>query len=426
MRFNIKTFGCKVNQYESIGISTAMRKAGFTEISDEKTADIIIINSCSVTGASDKKACHEIVRIRKANPSAVVLLAGCFPQAFPDEAAKTGADIATGNASKSSIPEMLKKYLSDREKAVRITPMPTVYEGMELCRQGEKTRAFIKIEDGCNRFCSYCIIPYARGRVRSRSIDDILSEATDCVGAGQKEIVLIGINLSCYGHEYGKNLADAVEAVCGIDGVERVRLSSLEPELLDEKMLDRLSVQKKLCPHFHLSLQSGSDATLRRMNRRYTSEEYYKIVCDIRSRFPDAAITTDIMVGFAGETEKEFEESCRFAEKVGFAKIHVFSYSIREGTAAAKRTDHIPENIKNERYKILSDIDERLHAEFLASQVGTEQEILIEKRKSPDYVNGYTMNYTPVRIYGVDISRHSIVKIKITGTEENYCIGEIV
>ncbi len=426
MQFNIKTFGCKVNQYESIGISTAMRKAGFIETADEKTADIIIINSCSVTGASDKKACHEIVRIKKINPSAVILLAGCFPQAFPDEAEKTGADIVTGNASKNSIPELLKKYLSDREKTAAITPMPAFYEDMELCRQGEKTRAFIKIEDGCNRFCSYCIIPYARGRVRSRSIDDIVSEASECVRAGQKEIVLIGINLSCFGQDTGKNLADAVEAVCGIDGVERVRLSSIEPELLDEKMLDRLSAQKKLCPHFHLSLQSGSDATLKRMNRRYTADEFYEIVRSIRSRFPNAAVTTDIMVGFAGETEEEFEESCRFAEKVGFAKIHVFSYSIREGTAAAKRTDHIAENIKNERYKILSDIDNCLHGEFLASQIGTEQEILIEKRKSPDYVNGYTMNYTPVRIYGADISRHSIVKVKITGAYENYCTAEIL
>lgn len=426
MFFNIKTFGCKVNQYESIGISTAMRKAGFEETADEKTADIIIINSCSVTGASDKKACHEITRIKKADSSVIVLLTGCFPQAFPFEAEKSGADIVTGNASKSSIPDILKKYLSEKEKTVEIASLPDVYESMELCRQGEKTRAFIKIEDGCNRFCSYCIIPYARGRVRSRSLDDIVSEVSECAGAGQKEIVLVGINLSCYGQDIGKNLADAVEAVCGVEGVERVRLSSLEPELLDEAMLDRLSLQKKLCPHFHLSLQSGSDATLKRMNRRYTADEYYRIVCSIRNRFPDAAITTDIMVGFAGETDDEFQETCRFAEKTGFSKIHVFSYSIREGTAAAKRTDHIAENLKNERYKILSEIDKKMHSDFLASQTGTEQDILVEKRKSPDYVNGYTKNYTPVRIYGADIPRHSIVRVKITGSENGYCTGKVI
>ncbi|MBO5376968.1 MAG: tRNA (N(6)-L-threonylcarbamoyladenosine(37)-C(2))-methylthiotransferase MtaB [Ruminiclostridium sp.] len=424
MYFTVKTFGCKVNQYESIGISTAMRKAGFEETYDEKTADIIIINSCSVTGTGDKKACHEAGRLKRLNPEAVIVLTGCFPQAFPAEAEKSCADIVTGNASKSSIPEVLKKYMSERQKIVSVTPMPTAYEGMELCRQGEKTRAFIKIEDGCNRFCSYCIIPYARGRVRSRSIEDIVSEVTGCAGAGQKEIVLVGINLSCYGQDTGSNLADAVEAVCAVEGVERVRLSSLEPELLDDRMLDRLSAQKKLCPHFHLSLQSGSNTTLKRMNRHYTADEYYEIVCNIRRRFPNAAITTDIMVGFAGETEEEFAESCAFAQKVGFAKIHVFSYSIREGTAAAKRTDHIAENIKGERYRILSDIDEKMHAEFLTAQVGTQQEILVEKRKSPDYINGYTPNYTPVRVYGADVPRHSVVKVKITGAENGYCTGE--
>ena len=424
MKFNVKTFGCKVNQYESIAISTAMRKAGFEEVTDDKAAEIIIINSCSVTGASDKKACHEIQRIKKLNPEAVVVLGGCFPQAFPKEAKKTGADIIIGNSGKKNVPLLIKKYLSDRAKKIEIPALPSEYEGMELCRQGEKTRAFIKIEDGCNRFCSYCIIPYARGRVRSRCLEDIVAEVIGCVQSGQKEIVLVGINLSCYGQDTGRNLADAVEAVCGIDGVERVRLSSLEPELLEGKMLDRLSAQKKLCPHFHLSLQSGSDNTLKRMNRRYTADEYYRIVCDIRSRFPNAAITTDIMAGFAGETEEEFRESCRFAKRVGFAKIHVFSYSIREGTAAAKRTDHIAENIKNERYKILSEIDNRLHREFLEAQIGTQQEILVEKRKSPDYVNGYTPNYTPVRVYGSEAKRHSIIKVKITGAENGYCIGE--
>ena len=234
----------------------------------------------------------------------------------------------------------------------------------------------------------------------------------------------MGINLSCYGKDTGKNLADAVEAVCGVEGVERVRLSSLEPELLDEEMIERLSKQAKLCPHFHLSLQSGSDETLKRMNRRYTSDEYYGIVENLRKHFPNAAITTDMMVGFAGETEEEFKESCAFAERVGFSKIHVFSYSIREGTAAAKRTDHIPEPVKNVRYKILSELDKRMHYDFLMSQKGTVQEVLIEKRKSPDYVNGYTKNYTPVRIYGSKAERHSIIKVKITGVEDGCCIAD--
>lgn len=424
MRFTIKTFGCKVNQYESIGIATAMRKAGFEETADEKKADIFIINSCSVTGASDKKACHEIVRVRKLNPLGIIVLTGCFPQAFPEEAEKAGADIVTGNTGKEKIPLLINNYIKNKAKNTEILPFPQIYEGIELERQGEKTRAFIKIEDGCNRFCSYCIIPYARGRVRSRSLESIVSEVSDCAYRGQKEIVLVGINLSCYGQGTGKNLADAVDAVCKVEGVERVRLSSLEPELLDDDMIRRLSAQKKLCPHFHLSLQSGSNATLKRMNRHYTAEEYYGIVCRLREKFPDAAITTDIMVGFAGETYEEFEESLAFAEKVGFAKIHAFSYSIREGTAAAKRTDHIPEQVKAERYRRLSELDARLHSAFLAAQVGTVQEILIEKRKSPDYMSGLTPNYTPVRIYGSTAQRHDIVKVKITEAKDGYCTGE--
>lgn len=426
MLFAVRTFGCKVNQYESIGISTAMRKAGFEETADPEKAEIVIINSCSVTGTSDKKAAHEIGRIRKSKPSSVIVLTGCFPQAFPEEAKKSGADIITGNSGKSKIPALITEYLNKRTAAVSVPKLPREYESIELERKGEKTRAFIKIEDGCDRFCSYCIIPYARGRVRSRSLDSIVYEAEECAKNGQKEIVLVGINLSCYGKDTGKTLADAVEAVCGIEGVERVRLSSLEPELLDEQMIERLARQSKLCPHFHLSLQSGSDATLKRMNRRYTAEEYYEIVENLRKHFENAAITTDMMVGFAGETEEEFEESYRFAEKAGFSKIHVFSYSIREGTAAANRTDHIPEQVKAERYRRLSELDERLHGEFLAAQIGTVQEILAEKPKSEAYANGLTANYTPVRVFGSKAKRHSIIRVKIIGAENGYCIGEEV
>ncbi len=424
MRFAVKTFGCKVNQYESIAVATAMRNAGYDEVSDVSEAEIVIINSCSVTGQSDKKACHEIGHIRKTNPFAVIALMGCFPQVFSNEAEQTGADIIIGNSHKGRIAEIVTEYISAPEKLLFIPELPKEYEELSLERQGEKTRAFIKIEDGCDRFCSYCIIPYARGRVRSRSLEAIVAEVSDCVEKGQKEIVLVGINLSCYGKDTGKNLADAVEAVCAVEGVERVRLSSLEPELLDEAMIERLARQKKLCPHFHLSLQSGSNATLKRMNRRYTAEEYMTIVENLRRYFKNTAVTTDIMVGFAGETEEEFAESYAFAEKIGFSKIHVFSYSIREGTAAAKRTDHIPENVKNERYKKLSALDERLHKEFLKAQVGTVREILVEKPKSADFANGLTPNYTPVRVYSSKAKRQDIIKVRIIDTKDDYCIGE--
>lgn len=424
MRFAIKTFGCKVNQYESLAIASAMRESGFDEVSDEDGADIVIINSCTVTSGGDKKARQSASKIKRRSPEKLVVLTGCYPQAFPEEAATSGADIVTGNGDRGKIAELVKKYLSDGAVCRSVPELPSVFEEMRIQRGGEKTRAFIKIEDGCNRFCSYCIIPYARGRVRSRSLESLLSEARQCAAEGFRELVLVGINLSCYGTDCGLSLADAVEAVCSVEGIERVRLSSLEPELLDEKMLSRLAKQDKLCPHFHLSLQSGCNATLRRMNRRYTCEEYAEIVTNIRRAFPECSITTDMMAGFAGETEEDFLCSLKFAERIGFAKIHAFAYSVREGTAAAKRTDHVPEHIRQERFRRLSALDEKLHAKFLKEQVGTFQPVLIQKRTSPDYAAGLTPNYTPVRIYGSGAQRGSIIKTKIIGAEKDFCLGE--
>lgn len=424
MRFAIKTFGCKVNQYESLAISAAMRESGFEECIDENEAEIVIVNSCSVTSGGDKKAKQTAAKLKRRNPEKIVVLTGCYPQAFPEEAAVSGADIVTGNGERGKIAELVKKFISDKIAYRDISALPTAFEEMTVRRGGEKTRAFIKIEDGCNRFCSYCIIPYARGRVRSRGLDSILSEARQCAADGFKELVLVGINLSCYGTDCGLSLADAVEAVCSVDGIERVRLSSLEPELLDEKMLTRLAAQDKLCPHFHLSLQSGCDETLKRMNRRYTSAEYAEIVANIRRAFPRCSITTDMMAGFAGETEEEFEQSLLFAEQIGFAKIHAFAYSIREGTAAAKRTDHIPEEIRQARFRRLCELDEKLHTKFLSEQIGTVQPVLIQKRTSPDFAAGLTPNYTPVRLYGNAAERGSIVSALITGANGEYCTGE--
>ena len=423
MRYAILTFGCKVNQYESNAISNDMTAEGFTKTELPEEADVVIINSCTVTETGSKKVCHEIRRLKGRNSNAVIVLTGCFSQAFPEEAMKSGADIICGTADRRKIPSYIKSYKSNMPENL-VTDTPTVYEEVNFNNTTGKTRAFIKIEDGCDRFCSYCIIPYARGRVRSRSLSSIKSEVEACLRDGHREIVLVGINLSCYGKDMGLTLADAVETVASFEGIERVRLSSLEPELLDEAMINRLSMVKKLCPHFHLSLQSGSDGTLKRMNRHYTAEEYYKIVCNLRKAFPNAAITTDIMVGFPGESEEEFRESLVFAEKVGFAKIHVFTYSIRKGTAAEKRTDHIPEEIKQLRYKEMTELDERLHRRFLNSQTGTVQPVLVQKRTSPDYASGLTPNYTKVRIYGSKAKKHDIINVRIIGAEEDYCLGE--
>lgn len=423
MRYAIQTFGCKVNQYESIAIENAMNNSGFEKTDNMSECDIVIINSCTVTESSDKKARKAVRTIRKLNPTVLIVLSGCYPQAFYDEAKTSGADIVLGTSERMMIPDKIRTYINEK-KVFDLSELPTEYEELDFGKTTGKTRAFIKIEDGCNRFCSYCIIPYARGRVRSRSLESIRDEVLACIRDGHKEIVLVGINLSCYGSDIGKNLADAVELIAEYDEVERIRLSSLEPELLDEDMLGRLSKVGKLCPHFHLSLQSGCDETLKRMNRHYTSDEYYDIVCRIRKYFRNPAITTDIMVGFAGETDEEFEKSLEFARKVGFAKIHVFTYSVREGTAAAKRTDHIPEHIKNERYRRMSELDTELHNGFLESHIGLRDKVLVQKRTSPEYASGLTPDYTLVRIPDSNAKKHDIIEVEITGTGDGYCIGK--
>lgn len=425
MKYAIMTFGCKVNQYESNAMDNALRDAGFELCEEPSDADILIVNSCTVTENGDKKARHCVRAAKRANPAAVVVLTGCYPQASPDDAADCGADIICGTGARASIPALIKEYLAGDPGKTDLA-LPESYEELPFTRSADRTRAFIKVEDGCDRYCSYCVIPYARGKVRSRSVEAVAAEARFCAGAGHKEVVLVGINLSRYGTDIGCSLPDAVNAAAQPEGIVRVRLSSLEPELLDEETVRRLAAQPKLCPHFHLSLQSGCDATLRRMNRHYDTAEYMRIVGRLRENFPDCAITTDIMVGFAGETDEEFAQSLRFAETAGFARIHVFTYSIRKGTAAEKRTDHISAEVKALRYAEMSAAAERVNERFMRDSLGKQYDILIQKRTSPDYAAGLAPNYLPVRIYGCDAKRHDIVRVRITGAEKSYCIGECI
>lgn len=425
MRFAIKTFGCKVNQYESDAVASALTASGAEETPLESEADVLIVNSCTVTEGSDKKALHAIRRLRRLYPTKLIVLTGCFPQAFPEEAKRSGADLVTGTANRAELPRLIKERFAEKIAVEAAIPAPSaLFEELSPIKNTGKTRAFLKIEDGCDRFCTYCIIPTARGRVRSRGLASIREEAERFVREGRREIVLIGINLSRYGADCGLTLADAVETVCAVEGAERVRLSSLEPELLTEEILTRFAAQKKLCPHFHLSLQSGCDETLRRMNRRYTTTEYFALAERLRTLFPNSAITTDMMAGFAGETEEEFSRSLAFAERVGFAKIHAFTYSLRKGTAAERLPDHVPEAVKAERFRRLSALDERLRQAFLETQIGTVQQVLIQKRTSPDYAAGLTPNYTPVRLYGSAAARNTFVSARIIGTKKDYCIGE--
>ena len=427
MTFNIITLGCKVNQYESQLMTEYMIAEGFIQ-SDNRLADIIIINSCTVTHTSDSKNRKVINRARRENPDSVIVLTGCMPQAFSNNLELfKDCDIVLGNVSREKVIESIKSFLNDQTQIIDIPDHKNgeAFEKMCVSSFLERTRAFVKIEDGCNRFCSYCIIPYARGRVRSKNLEDIKSEVTALAMKGYNEIVLVGINLSFYGQDIDCTLSDAVECVCNIDGVERVRLSSLEPELMTKDVLLKLSKLPQFCPHFHLSLQSGSTNTLKRMNRHYTADEYAEIVQNIREIFDNPSITTDIMVGFVGETEEEFKESLYFADEIGFAKVHVFSYSRRKGTAADKMSDHIKSEIKSQRSKTMIEHTELKRKEFLLSQVGRVEEVLFEIKNRSGYYEGYTKNYTPVYIKSEENIIGKILPVTIFSVESDYCIAKL-
>lgn len=429
MNFNIITLGCKVNQYESQAMREDLLKNGF-ELSEPNTpADITVVNSCTVTSVSDAKNRKLINKIRRENPDGIIVLTGCMPQAFPDKQENfENCDIVLGNAKRAELVPAICEYIENHMKNVFISPHPVKneqFEDLSISSLGEHTRAFIKIEDGCNRFCSYCIIPYARGRVRSKSIEALKAEVKRIADNGYREVVLVGINLSAYGQDEGLNLADAVECVCAQDGIERVRLGSVEPEQMDEPMIKRLAAQPKFCPQFHLSLQSGCDNTLKAMNRHYDTAEYSKIVSNIRKAFDNSTITTDVMVGFAGETEEDFKASMDFVKQTGFAKVHVFPYSRRKGTVADKAPNQIAPNIKEQRAKEMGELVAKSRAEFLKTQVGMTESVLIERLRH-GYLEGYTKNYTPVHIISDDENLcGQIVNVKITSAEDDFCVGTI-
>ncbi len=421
--FKILTLGCKVNCCESAAIEKSFLENGFIKTEDNN-ADIFIINSCAVTGTAVAKARHAASRYRRDNPDGVIALCGCFPQSYPDEAGlKFDADVIMGNADKDKLAGHVRDFLETRVKTVKINKLSREFCGSCSIPDEDRTRAFIKIEDGCDRFCSYCIIPAARGRVRSLSLGDIKEQALKCCENGHREIVLTGINLGCYGQDMGISLYDAVKAVSE-SGVSRIRLSSLEPEMMTDELIEKLGTVSSLCPHFHLSLQSGSDAVLKKMNRKYTTEQFSYVAKKLREVFPGCALTTDIIVGFPYESDEDFDKSVRFAEEIGFAKIHVFPYSIRKGTLAAEMPQIQP-SVRTSRTRFLVKKAAALEEEFLLSQIGRQGTVLIEKPQSALYSHGFTENYTPVRIMGKEIPRHTLVKVKITGADKGFCIGKI-
>ena len=426
MKVSTITLGCKVNQYETQAMLNQLLQGGFSACQTDEDADIILLNSCTVTSTSDHKVKQTLHKARREHPHAVIVLTGCMPQAFPELAEDlTDADIVLGNSNRSSLLPHILQYLSTRQRIIDIVPHQTKekFESMSVENFYERTRAFIKIQDGCNRFCSYCIIPYARGRVRSKPLDDLIAEVTQLSEKGYKEIVLTGINLSAFGQDTNLHLCDAVEAVCAINGIERVRLGSLEPEQLSKDVIIRLSKQQKLCPQFHLSLQSGCDETLKRMNRHYTTEEYKTIVQNLRNAFDNAAITTDIMVGFPGETEEEFLQSLEFAKEISFSKVHVFAYSQRPGTKACNAPNQITKKVKETRSKQMMHVTNQTKQAFLNQQCGTIQDVLVEREISPNLYEGYTANYTPVQFHSDKNLYGQLVAVHITKASENDCYG---
>lgn len=429
MNVRIITLGCKVNQYESEAMGEMLGKNGISRAADGEAADIVIINSCTVTAQSDHKVRQTLRREKKKNPDAIMVLTGCMVQAFPEKSQELQeADIILGTSNRGRLVDYIMSFMSSRQRIVDISEHKNgeKFESMSINNFNERTRAYVKIEDGCNRFCSYCIIPYARGRVRSKPLEEIKPEVEALAAAGYKEIVLTGINLSVYGQEFGLHLCDAVEAVCAVEGVERVRLGSLEPEQLSEDVIARLAKQEKLCPQFHLSLQSGCDATLKRMNRHYTCDEYRQIVANLRKAFPNTAITTDLMVGFAGETDEEFQESLAFAKEIAFAKVHVFAYSRRPGTKAYDAPGQVSNKVKEERSHRMIEVTTGTQKDFFRQQVGLTETVLFEQEKDKNVYEGYTRNYTPVYVVSTENIRGKILPVKITDVTEDACIGQIV
>ncbi len=425
------TFGCKVNQYETECIKSDFLQRGFVSTDVPSESDVIIINSCTVTASGDSKSLYALRKLRKTAPDAVIVFTGCLPQSSPDSFAKfSDADIVTGTKQRKSIPVLVEKFLKERMKITSIEQYGRCdeFEDMICTGYDDHTRAFVKIQDGCNQFCSYCIIPYSRGRCRSKSMDILRQEVSSLADAGYKEIVLVGINLAFYGKEYGLRLIDAVEECSKIDGIERIRLGSLEPEMISDSDLLRLSNIPQFCPQFHLSLQSGCDNTLKTMNRKYSSDEYYGLVCRIRNIFPQASFTTDIMVGFPEETDEDFKESLNFAEKVGFAKIHVFQYSPRHDTPAAAMKQ-VNRGIKFERAEKMKALDKKLREKYLNSLIGKTVPVLFERENCTDFHQGYAPDYTLIKIKKENFKkslRNMIFYVKIEESESDCCIGSII
>ena len=416
----LHNLGCKVNAYETEAMQQMLTEAGFQIVDFSEKADIYIINTCTVTNMADRKSRQMLHRAKKQNPEGIVIAAGCYVQTKKEEALLDPAvDIVVGNNKKHELINILKAYEEENRKIETVLPIQCTkeYENLWLTEPKEHTRAFIKIQDGCNQFCSYCIIPYARGRVRSRGISHVLKETKELADHGYQEIVLTGIHLSSYGKDTGEELLHLIEETARIPGIKRIRLGSLEPRIVTEEFAKALSGIEKVCPHFHLSLQSGCDATLARMNRKYTTGEYEESCNILRKYFEHPAITTDVIVGFPEESEEEFGQTKAFLEKIHFYEMHVFKYSRRKGTKAAEMEGQITEPVKAGRSQDLIALGEKMSEEFREYYLGREVEILIEEPfflEGEVYYGGYTKEYVKAAVKSKTDISNTFVKGRIT------------
>ena len=418
----LHNLGCKVNAYETEAMQEMLEQAGYEIVPFKEGADVYVINTCTVTNIADRKSRQMLHRARKLNPEAVVVAAGCYVQTQGEREIDPCIDIVIGNNHKKDLVRILREYEENREKdragEIGDINMTKEYESLHLTRTGEHTRAYIKVQDGCNQFCTYCIIPYARGRVRSREMQDVEQEVRTLAGNGYQEVVLTGIHLSSYGIDFDgqRHLIELIRAVHEIEGIRRIRLGSLEPGIVTEEFAEALASMPKICPHFHLSLQSGCDAVLKRMNRKYTSGEYYEKCRILRKYFDAPALTTDVIVGFPGETEAEFQESYDFVDKVDFYETHIFKYSKREGTKAASMPDQVDEQIKAQRSARLIELGEMKRKAYEKKFIGRTVEVLVEEDAVIDGKNvqtGHTKEYIKIALDSEENLRNCIVNVQI-------------
>lgn len=432
----LHNLGCKVNAYETEVMEQKLKNAGYEIVPFEPGADIYIINTCTVTNIADRKSRQMLHKAKRMNPDSIVVAAGCYTETDKEKViADENIDIVVGNNKKRDIIDILNDYFKKCEKIDASIDInhTSEYEEMTLEQLSEHTRAYIKVQDGCNQFCTYCIIPYARGRVRSRKISDIEKEAEILAGKGFKEIVITGIHIGSYGSDFDDKetgLIDVVEAICKIPGIERVRLGSVEPRTITEDFMQRISKQKEICPHFHLSLQSGCDTVLKRMNRKYNTKEFIKSCELIRSYYKNAAITTDVIVGFPGETEEEHNITKKFISEVGFSDMHIFKYSVRHGTMAAGMPNQVPESIKTLRSAELIELCKKMQKEYRKRYIDSTTYVLFEEKEiinEKEYYTGHTKEYVKIMVESDDDITNEIKRVNVTDYyNDEILLAEIV